>query len=221
MAEAGDRNSFLAALRARRELAPPGEPLRPVEPWNGAVPPVTYRVDTTDLVAQFIRALETVNGEARRVAGRDDLRARLDSLRAERQVRRAVVSRDPECEGVVEMLRDLGVDAEVLTGGGAAAAADLGVTGAAFGVALTGSLLVDARRAGGRTASLLPPLHLALLRAERIVATPGALLRALPRHPDGLPSNLVLITGPSRSADIELQLTLGVHGPREVWVAIL
>jgi L-lactate dehydrogenase complex protein LldG len=182
---------------------------------------VAYRAESSDLVTQFVAAIEAVNGEARRLGGREDLRAFLEVVCAGRNVRRAVLSRDPECEGVRDLLQQLGVEADTLSNASASAEADLGVTGAAFGVALTGSLLVDTRRAGGRTASLLPPLHIALVRAERIVATPGALLRALPKQPGGLPSNLVFITGPSRSADIELQLTLGVHGPRELWVGIL
>jgi L-lactate dehydrogenase complex protein LldG len=86
----------------------------------------------------------------------------------------------------------------------------------------TASTSLWGRRAGSRTASLLPPVHLALVRRDAIVATPGDLLRHLPeRLPDGLPSNLVLITGPSRSADIELQLTVGVHGPRELVIGLL
>ena len=219
--ESGDRSAFLTRLRQRLEGAEPQHPLRPIPSWNGDVPPVGYRADLSDAVAQFSRALEAVAGRARRLGGTDDLRALLDEICRAHGVRRAVLSRDPECDGVAEILRGLGVEAEPLVSAARAAEADLGVTGAAFGIALTGSVLVDAARAGGRTASLLPPVHLALLRADRIVGTPGAILRALPLRPTGLPSNLVLITGPSRSADIELQLTLGVHGPREVWVGIV
>ena len=219
--EAGDRQAFLARLRQRLEAPPPERPLRPIAPWEGAVPAVAYRADFSELVSCFTRALEAVAGRVRVLRGEHDLGALFEDIRRAHGVRRAVVSRDPECRGVAEMLRALGIEAEPLASAAQAARADLGVTGAAFGVALTGSVAVDAARAGGRTASLLPPVHLALLRAERIVATPGAVIRALPKQPDGLPSNVVLITGPSRSADIELQLTLGVHGPREVWVGVL
>ena len=104
----------------------------------------------------------------------------------------------------------------------ATAGADLGITGAVCGIALTGSLIVGSGRAGARTASLLPGVHLALLPRDAILPTPGHLFRDLPATlPDGLPSNLVLITGPSRSADIEMQLTIGVHGPRHLVIGLL
>lgn len=219
--ESGDRNAFLERLRRRLAGEEQGSALRPIAAWAGEVPAIAYRADFSDPVACFTRALEAVAGKVRILRGEHDRRALLEDLRRAHGVRRAVVSRDTECAGIAEMLRDLGIEARELESAEQAAEADLGVTGAAFGVALTGSVVVDSERAGGRSASLLPPVHLALLRADRIVATPGAVLRALPKRPAGLPSNLVLITGPSRSADIELQLTLGVHGPREVWVGLL
>jgi L-lactate utilization protein LutC len=83
-------------------------------------------------------------------------------------------------------------------------------------------VVLDARRAGSRTASLLPRVHLAIVSEATIVESTGDVLRDLGRWcPDGLPSNLVFVTGPSRSADIELQITLGVHGPRALWVAVM
>ena len=63
-------------------------------------------------------------------------------------------------------------------------------------------------------------MHLCVVRASRVVASTAEVLRALG---DGreLPSNLALITGPSRSADIEQIIALGVHGPLEVRVVLL
>jgi len=217
--ESGDRDAFLRRLRERLARPEVHEPLRPIPPWDGVVPPIAYRLEGEDLQARFVRALEAVSGRTRVLAGSADLRRLLEEIRDAHGVRRAVLSRDPECAGVAEALADLGIVAEELRSPAQAAEADLGVTGAVGGVALTGTIAVDAARAGGRTASLLPPLHLALLPVDRIVADPGTMLRALPLQ--GLSSNFVLITGPSRSADIELQLTLGVHGPRELWVGLL
>jgi L-lactate dehydrogenase complex protein LldG len=100
--------------------------------------------------------------------------------------------------------------------------ADLGVVGGAWGIAATGTVVLDAARAGGRSASLLPPAVCVLLPAERILPEAGALFRDLERgFPRGLPSQLVLSTGPSKTGDIEQQLITGVHGPGRVWIGLL
>lgn len=99
------------------------------------------------------------------------------------------------------------------------------ITGADAAIAESGSMLLVTGPGRGRLASLLPPLHIALLPAERIVRTlPDAL--ALLQQQFGASlfrdrSNLTIITGPSRTADIELSLTLGVHGPREVHAIVI
>ena len=93
---------------------------------------------------------------------------------------------------------------------------------AAFGIAATGSLVVAADRAGGRSVSLLPPVHAALLPIRSLLATPADLWRHMGEaFPGGPPSQVVVITGPSRTSDIELVLVRGVHGPGHVWVGLL
>ena len=214
----GDRDAFLGRVRARLHDGIPENILRPVLDLQGEVPPIEYAVDTSDAEAAFIAAAGALGAVVR---GDVDSDALIREVVVDNGVRRAVVSNDPECEGVSALLTDLGVDVVELGDIAATAEADLGITGAAYGIALTGSLVVDSLRAGARTASLLPPIHLALLRRDALLPTPGALFRHLgERLPDGLPSNLVFITGPSRSADIELQLTVGVHGPKTLIIAL-
>jgi L-lactate dehydrogenase complex protein LldG len=96
----------------------------------------------------------------------------------------------------------------------------IGLTGAQGGLADTGSLALVSGPGRGRLASLLPPVHIALLPAQKLYPTLPAFLAA---HPTAATagSNLVFITGPSRTADIELTLSMGVHGPREIHVIIL
>ncbi|MCA8950567.1 MAG: lactate utilization protein [Planctomycetes bacterium] len=97
-------------------------------------------------------------------------------------------------------------------------AADIGVTTAQWGIAETGTIALESRSERSRLASLVPPVHVALLPRSRILCTMGELLKTLDRP---LAPAVSLITGPSRTADIELQLVLGVHGPRELHVVLV
>ena len=99
------------------------------------------------------------------------------------------------------------------------ATAEIGLTTVDAAVAETGSLLLASSPDHPRTASMLPPLHVAIVRAHDLLPTFRA---ALARLRDRIPSAsaLHLITGPSRTADIELQLTLGVHGPGALVVVL-
>jgi L-lactate utilization protein LutC len=100
------------------------------------------------------------------------------------------------------------------------AGAAIGVVSAVAAVAATGSIVIDSRRV--RSVSLLPPACVFVINEADIVATPGDVLRHRDRWwPDGPPSQIVFVTGPSRSGDIELQLLTGVHGPGEVHAVIV
>jgi L-lactate dehydrogenase complex protein LldG len=96
--------------------------------------------------------------------------------------------------------------------------ADLGVTAAQWAIAETGTLVLVADEERHRLASLLPPVHIALLPHSRILANLGEALKTLARP---LSPAVTFITGPSRTADIELQLVVGVHGPRELHVVVV
>ena len=103
--------------------------------------------------------------------------------------------------------------------------ADIGITGADYAVAETGSVVVLPRAGLSRLVSLAPPVHLALVRPQDVVDTLDDvfLLRRLDYYRNGgdMGSYLNFITGPSRTADIEQTLVVGVHGPKEVHMIIL
>lgn len=98
--------------------------------------------------------------------------------------------------------------------------ASAGLTGALAGLADTGSLVLLSGAGRPRLASLLPPVHIALLPIRALYPSLAAFFGA---HPAAARSgsNLVFITGPSRSSDIELTPTLGVHGPKTLHVVLL
>ena len=96
--------------------------------------------------------------------------------------------------------------------------ADIGLTGCEAALAETGSLAMVAGPGRPRTPSLLPYVHLAVIRGSDIVLGMGEFFERY-RAAAQLPY-AVFITGPSRTADIELSLTLGVHGPGQVIVVL-
>ncbi len=96
----------------------------------------------------------------------------------------------------------------------------IGLTGAIAGLADTGSVVVSCGDGRGRLASLLPPIHIAVLETRLLFPCIAHFVQV---HPDAAKrtSNLVFITGPSRSADIEQTMTLGAHGPKELHVILI
>jgi L-lactate dehydrogenase complex protein LldG len=92
-----------------------------------------------------------------------------------------------------------------------------GVSDALYGLADTGSVVLAASPEEPRANSLLPEVHVSLLREDRILPDLAELFEVL--GPD-LPSALAIVTGPSRSGDIEQTLVVGVHGPGEVHVVL-
>ncbi|MGI6227026.1 MAG: LutC/YkgG family protein [Peptococcales bacterium] len=101
--------------------------------------------------------------------------------------------------------------------------AKVGLTWADFGVAYTGTLALYALPNQGRSVSLLPEVHIAILNRSQIVPTMSTVCQEIKkRHgTNTMPSCINFITGPSRSADIEMDLSIGVHGPYKVWVIIV
>jgi L-lactate dehydrogenase complex protein LldG len=134
----------------------------------------------------------------------DSLRQIITDLRAQR----VAISEAPELAGfgVVPCASDL-FNFEV------------GITNAQAGIAETGTLVLDSSCERNRLVSVVPPVHIAILRASRIYATLADVLAMLQSGKELSPA-ITFITGPSRTADIELTLTIGVHGPQELYVII-
>ncbi len=96
----------------------------------------------------------------------------------------------------------------------------VGITSADYALANTGTLVMIASPAEARLISLLPPVHIAVIPAACILTSLDELFTIVP-DPATVTSSMVLITGPSRTADIEQILVRGVHGPGEIHVVIV
>jgi L-lactate dehydrogenase complex protein LldG len=185
-------------------------------------PPARIRIPEVDLaarIASFFQAIEKLAGRTRLAASRTEVAAYIAPMV---EAKSAVASNAPvlrEC-GVTELaaVRTGFTNREELRA--ACAAADFGITGADYALADTGTLVMLSSQREARMISLLPPVHIAVVGRERILTGLDELYSVLP-HPADQTSSMVLITGPSRTADIEQILIRGVHGPGEIHVIVV
>ncbi len=225
---------------------PPAAPANPVpaEDLTGVMP----AIPPGELLPRFEEELAKVGGAPRRAASRRDLEDILHTILNQAQAQSVVLSGNTLIAelGLAEALRawnvetvawpGLHADSHPIKAEGQASlgtpvqeraryrqacfAAQVGITGADFALAETGSLVVTSATENSQLASLAPPVHVALYRRKQLVASLDDVLARLgmPRSlEDPLPGrSIVFVTGTSRTADIEQILIRGVHGPREV-----
>jgi L-lactate dehydrogenase complex protein LldG len=99
---------------------------------------------------------------------------------------------------------------------------DAGITGCEFLVAHTGSAMVSSAQEGGRRMFVCPPAHFIVASESQVVDyLETAYQSIIEKYQNNLPSLVTIITGPSRTADIEKTLVLGAHGPKELNIFIL
>jgi L-lactate dehydrogenase complex protein LldG len=160
-----------------------------------------------------------LSGVTRRLRSRDDLQAALADLVGAEEVKQATLWATPDLEAwdVAGELVALGVElVSPQAGMRAVAECDLGVTGVDAALPETGTLLLRSSPEKPRVVSLLPRVHLAIFRPSVLRADLHQAFAEV--KGDGY---AVLVTGPSRTADIELTLTLGVHGPKSLHAWLL
>jgi L-lactate dehydrogenase complex protein LldG len=177
------------------------------------------------LRARFAAAASKV-GAAVHEAGSREAALRLVSQLAESRGARRLVAADPAlAEGLAQAGPSLPT-ADAERDPASLLPAEWGVSWAVCGVAETGSLIVHIDPPDARLTTMLPAVHAALLPERAIVESlqDGLLVtrdRILRLQRAGRPSYLSWVTGPSRTADIERVLTIGVHGPRELHIVLV
>lgn len=172
-------------------------------------------------VERFRQALEAVAGKCFVVADEAEAAEVVRQIAERRSSRRVAVSDSPLAGRVVGLAS---LAAEVLENASVEDLfdCDLGVTGAQWGVAETGTLVLESDAERHRLASLVPSAHVAVVEARNVRQTLGEVLSAInERGEDGLSRAITFITGPSRTSDIELTLAIGVHGPAELYVVVI
>jgi len=198
-----------ARILARLKVAGSLEPNEPREPFEPPEPP-----EPPEPLERFLRELTALGVEHHIEATVDAVRARVAAIVGDQPVLRWDADRLPY--GVGELLENAATGSSPRD---VQAAAAVGVTGCDAAIAETGSLALVSARGKPRSASLLPPTHVAIVRADQLRPTMGAFFAERGTEVTAA-SGCTFVTGPSRTADIELTLTVGVHGPGRVVVIV-
>jgi L-lactate dehydrogenase complex protein LldG len=163
----------------------------------------------------FLNEVKKLSGVGQKLAS-VEIDVTLQTLVAEQNISKATVWETPHLRqlGVTEILNSLGVNLiSPDAGKQEMALCDLGITEADFLLPETGTLVLRSSAQKPRAVSLLPRIHLAIVRPEMLRGDMHQVFVEAKDH-----HYLVFITGPSRTADIELTVTLGVHGPKSLYV---
>ena len=188
----------------------------------GPAPAVRIRIPEMDLetrIRTFLACIEKLAGKTYRAASTEEARGYVARLV---QGKAAVASNAPILEacGITGLT---GVQAGFHSEPAlreACSRAEYGITGADYALADTGTLVMLSSAQEARMISLMPPVHIAIVDSSKLLTGLDELFTVLP-NPAEQTSSMVLITGPSRTADIEQILIRGVHGPGEIHVVLL
>lgn len=201
----------LAAARQSSHAVPAPAARPPIPPGRAAGEPAAE-------IERLLAEINALAGSARRLP-EAEIPAALQALVAEQQIHKACLWQTAEIEalGIAAHLTALGVEIVAPTAGKhALAECDLGVTGVDYALPATGTLALLSSPEKPRAVSLLPRVHLALLHPAALRADLADVF-AETKHA----AYTIFITGPSRTSDIELTLTLGVHGPKALYAWLL
>ncbi len=187
-----------------------------------------YQGAGNDAVSRFCTELAAAGGKAYRAADALAARETVVGIIREHQARNvilgsgAIVASLQLAESAVELGVQLTLVDELEDNAAEKFfSADLSVTGADYLIAETGSLVYLSRAAEPRSASLLPAVHVVTARPEQILPDLFDVFDRLPAAAAALPACVTLVTGPSKTGDIELKLVTGVHGPGELHVVVI
>jgi L-lactate utilization protein LutC len=201
----------------------------------GAAPPlpargnVGYQGAGSDLVSRFMAELKAAGGHAHLAPNSTVGTQTVLGFVQAASARRVLLGRGSVLDGLslATLLQQRSVETQVIDGldqtfsKQAFFSSDLGISGVAWAIAETGTLVMASKPSDPRSLSLLPPLHIAVVGQSQLLPDLFDLFAELEVEKNRLPSCLSLITGPSKTGDIELKLVTGVHGPRELHVVVI
>ena len=171
---------------------------------------------SVEICGQFKASLEAVDGHCIIVRGDNEIAQALTNIVRAQYI---AISDNPEVERLLH-LTDLEIEElGIVPNAQDIFRFDVGISTVQAAIAETGTLVLDSTRERHRLLSLVPPVHIAIVRASQIYRTLAEVLVLIRKDKEISPA-VTFITGPSRTADIELTLAIGVHGPQELYVII-
>jgi L-lactate dehydrogenase complex protein LldG len=214
------KSAIFASIRQNLAASRPFDAAHAVHhgsPATDFAPAVSKEFSKETLIETFRQNLEFVGGNFSRVTDERAAAGVLDSILGAKNARRTAFSDSPLVKRIVGLSES---DADFIENAPAAVLfeTDLGVTGAQWAIAETGTLVLEAESERHRLVSLVPPIHVCVLEADRIRQTLSAILEILQKD---LSRTVTFVTGASRTSDIELTLAIGVHGPGELHVIVI
>ena len=198
---------------------------------DAAAVPVAQSAQRAELASSFARELEEVGGKFLGILSPAEVTNRIVSLATEIGAKTVAlgqgVALDMDAIGEALERADFRIvrtvpvaDTERAAMRARVADAELGIAEADFAIASTGTLAVVSTANRPSSLTLLPPASLVIVQIDRVMANLAAVLSEM--GPAGVAANrLTLITGPSRTADIEKRIVLGVHGPKSLHVIVV
>lgn len=214
------KTNIMNRLRAGSQVEPyyKNDLTQREDEWQSLQPPVR------DLAEQFIKGMEAVGGVVFTLSSWADLGDLADQCMTKYGIKSFIAGTDERLAPMGQHLKekarwhtfDQPLDAcrETLF------EADCGVTTSIGAIADTASVVLVPGPEEPRSLSLVPPVHLVVVERKELHATLGHFLKT-EKYQTEMPTNLVLVSGPSRTGDIELVLTIGVHGPKVFLVALI
>ncbi|HSN76056.1 MAG TPA: lactate utilization protein [Anaerolineae bacterium] len=204
-----DRDKILATLRQQTRAVsyPPA--------WQS-------RRQFDDLAQRFDASLTAAHGEVLRAGSLDEALDVLSRTLVELSAQRVAINAEPPLDGIDLVERWPGIEWRVAGQEGKdlrafCAVADAGVTGVDAALAETGAIVVSSGPGKSRLVPLLPPVHIALAPSSRLTTD---LFTWTAVRGGAMPSSVTLISGPSKTADIEQTMAIGVHGPKRLIVIL-
>jgi L-lactate utilization protein LutC len=198
----------------------------PALPQRGSI---GYQGAGANLLQRFCEQLTAAGGKPHAVADAEAAVAKILEVIKTKAARHVLLGGGPAVDALhlLERLQTVGLEVHSVDAVDPASRrdtffqTDLGISGVAYAIAETGTLAIRSGPQDPRSLTLLPPVHIAIVRRDQIVPDLFDVFADLEVDKANLPSCITLITGPSKTGDIELRLVTGVHGPGEVHVVLI